>query len=140
MPVAGRVMVKEPVTAVAVVTQRPAASYTVTVVPSRGETTVGTRSSGSGSSSAVSVTSGSAGMGAASTFSGFTAGSAGFDGRLYGSFSSRDIADALKEQHGIEIDRRKIVVENPIKAFGSYQFEVKLYPQITGTVNVLVTD
>ena len=67
-------------------------------------------------------------------------GSAGTDGRLYGSFGSKDIAEALKEQFGIEIDRRKIVVDSPIKAAGSYQFEAKLYPQITGTINVLVTD
>lgn len=65
-------------------------------------------------------------------------GSAGADGRLYGSFSSKDIAEALKEQFGIELDRRKIVVDTPIKAFGTYQFDVKLYPEITGKVNVVV--
>ena len=67
-------------------------------------------------------------------------GPAGADGKLYGSFGSKDIAEALKEQTGIEIDRRKIVVDAPIKAFGTYQFEVKLYPEIAGKVNVLVAE
>ena len=67
-------------------------------------------------------------------------GSAGADGRLYGSFASKDIAEALKEQAGIDIDRRKIVVDAPIKAFGTYQFEVKLYPEISGKVNVVVAE
>lgn len=67
-------------------------------------------------------------------------GTAGADGKLYGSFGSKDIAEALKEQTGIEIDRRKIVVDAPIKAFGTYQFEVKLYPEIAGKVNVLVAE
>lgn len=67
-------------------------------------------------------------------------GTAGGDGRLYGSFSSKDVAEALKEQTGLELDRRKIVIDSPMRAFGSYQFDVKLYPEITGKVNVIVTE
>ena len=66
--------------------------------------------------------------------------SAGADGKLYGSVTSSDIADELAKQHGIEIDRRKIQMDGAIKAFGQYDLEVKLYPEITGTVHVLVTE
>ncbi len=63
---------------------------------------------------------------------------AGADGRLYGSITTADVADALKEQAGIELDKRKIVSEAPIKAFGSYTLEVKLYPEIVGKINLIV--
>jgi large subunit ribosomal protein L9 len=63
---------------------------------------------------------------------------AGADGRLYGSITTADIADALKEQHAIEIDKRKIVSDGAIKAHGSYTLDVKLYPEIVGKVNVVV--
>ena len=62
----------------------------------------------------------------------------GADGKLYGSVSTKDIAEALLAQHGIEIDRRKIVLDNPIKAYGTYTVDVKLYPEIAGKLNVLV--
>lgn len=62
----------------------------------------------------------------------------GADGRLYGSITTADVADALKEQAGIELDKRKIVSEAPIKAFGSYTLEVKLYPEIVGKINLIV--
>jgi large subunit ribosomal protein L9 len=64
--------------------------------------------------------------------------SSGADEKLYGSVSSKDIADALAEQFGVEIDKRKIVMANQIKAYGSYTVDVKLYPEITGKINVLV--
>ena len=63
---------------------------------------------------------------------------AGADGRLYGSITTADVADALKEQAGIELDKRKIVSEAPIKAFGSYTLEVKLYPEIVGKITLIV--
>ncbi len=63
---------------------------------------------------------------------------AGADGKIYGSVTSSDIGDALKEQFGIEVDRRKIVLDKPIKAYGSYELDVKLYPEIQGKLNVLV--
>ena len=50
------------------------------------------------------------------------------------------IAEALAKQHSIEIDRRKINLQDPIKAFGTYLPEVKLYPEITGKITVVVTD
>ena len=66
--------------------------------------------------------------------------SAGADGKLYGSVTSSDVAEELEKQHGIAIDRRKIQMDGAIKQFGQYDLEVKLYPEITGTVHVLVTE
>ena len=64
--------------------------------------------------------------------------SAGADGRLYGSITTSDIAAELKAQHGLEVDRRKIVADGAIKAFGSYTLDVKLYPEILGKINLVV--
>ncbi len=64
--------------------------------------------------------------------------SAGGDGRLYGAVTSKDIAEALAAQHGIEIDRRKLQLDAGIKAYGTYAVEVKLYPEISGKINVVV--
>lgn len=66
--------------------------------------------------------------------------SAGADGRLYGSITTSDIAEEMKKQHGIEIDRRKIVTDGAIKAFGSYVLDVKLYPEISGKINLVVCE
>ena len=63
---------------------------------------------------------------------------AGSDGRIYGSVTSKEIAEQLKVQHGIEIDRRKLQIKDPIKTFGAHAIEIKLYPEITGTVNIVV--
>ena len=62
----------------------------------------------------------------------------GADGKLYGSVGTKDIAEALASQHGVEIDKRKIVLDSPIKAYGTYTVDVKLYPEIAGKLNVLV--
>ncbi len=67
-------------------------------------------------------------------------GKAGGDGRLYGSVTSSEIADELEKQHAITVDRRKIVIANPVKAVGTYEFDVKLYPEITGKIKVVVSD
>ena len=66
--------------------------------------------------------------------------SSGADGKLYGSVTAKNIADAFAEQHGVEIDRRKILLDDPIKAYGSYSVEVKLYSGVNGKLNVLVCD
>ena len=62
----------------------------------------------------------------------------GADERLYGSITAKDIAEALKAQHGIEIDRRKLQMKDPIKTFGTHSIDIKLYPEITGKVNIVV--
>lgn len=64
----------------------------------------------------------------------------GADGRLYGSVTMSDVADELKKQHGIEVDRRKIQSDGAIKAYGSYSLEVKLYTEVTGKINVVVSE
>ena len=66
--------------------------------------------------------------------------SGGADGRLYGSITSKDIAERLEADHKITIDKRKIVVSDPIKSYGSYHVDVKLYTEISGTINVLVCE
>ena len=65
---------------------------------------------------------------------------AGGDGRHYGSVTSKDIADALGKQFGITIDKRKMSLDDPIKAFGLYSIDVKLYAEISGQINVSVSD
>ena len=63
---------------------------------------------------------------------------AGEGGRIFGSITSKDISDALKEQHGVEIDKKKIVLDSPIKETGSYKIEAKLYQEVSGTLNVTI--
>ena len=67
-------------------------------------------------------------------------GQAGADGKLYGSVTAKDIAEALEKQHGIVIDRRKLTLAENIKTFGTYLAEVKLYTDIAGKVKVVVSD
>lgn len=64
---------------------------------------------------------------------------AGEGGKVFGSVTSKDISDALKEQHGIEIDKKKIVLDTPIKQLGEYTVEAKLYQEVTGSFKVTVT-
>lgn len=63
---------------------------------------------------------------------------AGENGKLFGSVTAKDIADALKSQHGIEIDKRKIVLNGDIKTTGEITVDVKLYPQIVGKIKVSI--
>lgn len=65
---------------------------------------------------------------------------AGANGRLFGSVTSQEIADALKEQHGIEIEKNRLVQGDPIKSFGNYEVKCKFGYGIDGTVNILVIE
>ena len=65
---------------------------------------------------------------------------AGQSGRLFGAVTSQEISDALREQHGIEIEKNKIVQAEPIKQFGSYEIRAKLGFEVSGTINVLVVE
>ena len=65
---------------------------------------------------------------------------AGGSGKLFGAVTSQEISDALKEQHGIDIEKNKIIQADPIKTFGSYQVKAKLGYEVSGTVNVLVIE
>ena len=64
----------------------------------------------------------------------------GEGGKLFGAVTGREIAAALKEQHGLEIDSKKLMLDEPIKSFGSYQVKAKLGFEISGTVYVIVTE
>ncbi len=63
---------------------------------------------------------------------------AGPDKKLYGSVTSKEIAEALKKEHGIEIDKRKISLPTPIKAFGTFHADVKLFTDVSGKINIEV--
>ena len=58
--------------------------------------------------------------------------------RLFGSISGKEIADAAKEQLGVELDRRKIVVDTPIKSIGTMEVAVKRHPQVKAALTVKV--
>ena len=64
----------------------------------------------------------------------------GADGRTYGSVTAKDIAEALEKQHKIKVDRRKISLEFPIRAFGVYILDVKLHTEVSGKITVAVTE
>ncbi len=62
----------------------------------------------------------------------------GKDGRLYGSVTSKDIAEEFKKQYSLDIDKRKIVLDDPIRAHGVYTVEAKIYNGISATFKVSV--
>lgn len=64
--------------------------------------------------------------------------SSGADGRLYGAVTAKEIATALSASAGITVDKRKIQLDAPIKAHGSYRIEVRLFEDVSGTFTVLV--
>jgi large subunit ribosomal protein L9 len=65
---------------------------------------------------------------------------AGEDGRLFGSVTAQDIADAIKEARGITIDRRDIRLEEPIRTIGTRMVEVEISTGVTATVKTMVTE
>lgn len=65
---------------------------------------------------------------------------AGNGGKLFGAVTSQEISSALKEQHGIEIEKNKIVQAEPIKSYGSYTVKAKLGYEISGDISVLVVE
>ena len=54
--------------------------------------------------------------------------------------TSKEISEGLKAQHGVDIPKQKLVLDEPIKSFGSYQVKAKLGFEISGTVYVIVTE
>ena len=66
--------------------------------------------------------------------------SAGNDNRLYGAVTAKDIAERLQKDHGITVDKKKLTLSEPIKTFGTYKVDIKLYgAEITGTITVQVS-
>ena len=64
----------------------------------------------------------------------------GTDGRLYGSVTAKDVSERLQKEYGINIDKRKIVVNDPIKSYGTYHLDVKLYTEVTGKITLKVCE
>ena len=65
---------------------------------------------------------------------------AGSGGRLFGAVTTKEVSEALQSQHDINIAKTKLVQDEPIKSFGTYQLKAKLGYEISGTVNVVVTE
>lgn len=64
----------------------------------------------------------------------------GEGGRLFGSVTSKEISEALAAQHDMKIEKNQIVQTEPIKQFGSYQIKCRLGHEISGVINVMVTE
>ena len=65
---------------------------------------------------------------------------AGDDGRLFGSVTTQDIADAIKDARNLEVDRRKVHLDEPIRNVGTYQVVVEIGDGVTATVKTIVVD
>ena len=65
---------------------------------------------------------------------------AGEGGRLFGAVTAKEVSEALAAQHGVNIAKTKIVLDEPIKSCGSYQLKCKLGYEVVGTINVMVTE
>lgn len=65
---------------------------------------------------------------------------AGSDNKFFGSVTSKEIAEALEAQYSIAVDKRKIVLADALKTFGTHTVDVKLYPEIIGKLNVLIAN
>ena len=61
-------------------------------------------------------------------------------GKLFGAVTSQEISDCLKAQHGIDIEKNKIVQPEPIKSYGTYSVKAKLGYEISGEISVLVVE
>ena len=64
---------------------------------------------------------------------------AGPDKKLYGSVTAKDISEALNKKYGIDIDKRKISLAEPIKSFGTFKADAKLFTNVVGKITVEVT-
>lgn len=64
----------------------------------------------------------------------------GEGGRVFGSVSSKEIVEEAKKQFGIELDKKKIVMDEAIKAFGTFELTVKLHPEVTAKLRVKVEE
>lgn len=62
----------------------------------------------------------------------------GENGKLFGSISTKEVAEAIAQQHGLSVERKKIVLKEPIRELGEYQVQVKLYAGIASTIRVTV--
>lgn len=64
----------------------------------------------------------------------------GAGGRLFGAVTAKEISECLKKQHSLDIAKNKLVIDEQIKAFGTYKVKAKLYPEISGEITVQVVE
>ena len=65
---------------------------------------------------------------------------AGAGGRLFGAVTAKEVAQALKEQYKLDVDKKKISLESEIKAFGTFSFELKLHNGVVANMKVMVKE
>ncbi|MDF2567990.1 MAG: hypothetical protein K0R90_1446 [Oscillospiraceae bacterium] len=65
---------------------------------------------------------------------------AGSNGKLFGSVTSKEIAASLLEEYGLDIDKRKISLSSDIKAYGTYEFDVKLHTKVTAKMKAMIVE
>jgi large subunit ribosomal protein L9 len=65
---------------------------------------------------------------------------AGIDNKLYGAVTTKEIVQQLKQEYGIEVDKKKLSMESPIKAFGTYKIKAKLFSDVQATITVQVVE
>ena len=66
--------------------------------------------------------------------------SAGADGRLYGAVTAKDISDNIAKNYNLEVDKRKIVIKEPIKSFGTFVLDAKIYNEVVAKITVVLSD
>ena len=64
----------------------------------------------------------------------------GENGKLFGAVTNKEVADALKEQYGIELEKNRILLDEHIKSYGSYELRCKLGYEVSGTIHLLVVE
>lgn len=63
---------------------------------------------------------------------------AGDQGKTFGSVTNKDVADALKKEHGIDVDRTKVILADPVRALGTHSVEIRLLPDVRAKVTIAV--
>ena len=64
----------------------------------------------------------------------------GENGKAFGAISSKELAQAVKDQFGLTVDKKKIVIDEPIKALGDHEVKIKLHPKVTAALKVKVSE
>ena len=65
---------------------------------------------------------------------------AGADNKLYGAITTKEIAQQLKQEYGLDVDKKKLSMESPIKTFGTYNIKAKLFTDVAATITVQVVE
>ena len=65
---------------------------------------------------------------------------AGKDNKLYGAVTAKDVVEKLKNDHNIKVDKKKLILESPIKTFGTYKIKAKLFTDVSATLTVQVVN